>query len=324
MFLEQKDIIILLLFVVFLIIYNKKQINHFTVDNNVLNTIITEDKERMNMIGSVISDITEQNSITGKYTDTMPFLKNELIINRIIANDVNTKDITISENITINKDNSNLLFDFYPRYTIIPFYCQKSDYSDIPMKWVICNGITWYVHKIDKLLYSINKSNNMTDYDTVIVPDLRGKFILGMNDNNLGSTIITDLSKRQFNSTGGESMVKLNEYQLPPHQHRTWFFRNSSNAEPNGVEIKWSSIYNNKGLDDLDLNEVESSVQSLISDWQWSRRGIFDTGAYGDFGVKKTQPVPTTNSIGKQYDVNETASHNNVPPYHIMVFIMKL
>jgi hypothetical protein len=325
MFLDEKDIIILLLFVVFLIIYNKKQINNFTVDNNILNNIITEDKNKINMVASVVFDITKKNLITNKYTDTFPFLKNELIINRMMADNVTTKNINVTENITINKDYSTLLFDFFPRYAIMPFYCQKSDYSDIPKKWVICNGITWYIHKTDKTLYNMIKPSDqfINDYDVVVVPDLRGRFILGMNDNDMGVVLTDTLAPRPFNSIGGESMVKLNEYELPPHQHRTWFFRNSNIAEPNGTIIKWSSLYNGFGIEDLD-DSGDGNNRDDITLGDWNMRGIFDTAAYGDFGVRTAGPDPTTNNIGKQYDMNETAPHNNMPPYHIMVFIMKL
>lgn len=116
-------------------------------------------------------------------------------------------------------------------------------------------------------------------------PDLRGRFIISTgNGYNLGNT-------------GGTSSVQLQSNHLPSHNHVYWdtYFSEHGGRNPDG-----SKPFEHKGLQ---VRNLGLNVGMKRTDW--------DNSQYG-------QHRQTENNTSKN------DSHDNMPPYFALMFIMKL
>jgi microcystin-dependent protein len=120
-------------------------------------------------------------------------------------------------------------------------------------------------------------------------PDLRGRFVLG---SGTGS----GLTARTVGGTGGEEKHTLTTAELPAHNHAV--------SDP-GHSHYWSATRQLAGTDD---NNNTSELSK---------------------GDRSTQDVPTfyTNSTTTGISISNTgsgSSHENMPPFYVLAFIMKL
>lgn len=76
--------------------------------------------------------------------------------------------------------------------------------ADIPTGWVLCDGQTTYVD-----LNGVSKT----------VPDLRGKFVVGVGSGNIQGRPLTT---RNLGDTGGEENHTLDIKEIPSHSHTTF------------------------------------------------------------------------------------------------------
>lgn len=118
-------------------------------------------------------------------------------------------------------------------------------------------------------------------------PDLRSRFIYGGDGSNNGAT-------------GGEASVTLNVANIPSHGHlvRTW-------------------------------NNVNSGTPKVYRDGKWENytNGLFKPSGEWDAngGTKTTSPQ---NGLGDPAGTTDGTGgnqpHNNMPPYYVLAYIMKL
>lgn len=112
----------------------------------------------------------------------------------------------------IFKTNSNAINKFCPNGTqssIVPLgtvVAWSGDVTKIPEGWIICDG------------------NNGQSMNNIKIPDLRGRFILGINNDNITSGTNSDgspisISKNTLYNTGGEEKHTLNINEMPNHSH---------------------------------------------------------------------------------------------------------
>ncbi len=126
-------------------------------------------------------------------------------------------------------------------------------------------------------------------------PDLRGRFVLGSGANPL-------LTERTVGQSGGEESHTLTEAEMPSHNHNA----SGSTASAGAHTHTYSSGHNGSGG---------------ISN------GDQDSGEMGRFAN-----VNTTSSSGAHthtFNVNTSftgsgAPHNNLPPYYVLAFIMRI
>ena len=120
-------------------------------------------------------------------------------------------------------------------------------------------------------------------------PDLRGRFIYGYGGSGLGKTL---------NATGGNETHKLTEAEMPSHTHSMNNAGNHRYNRQNTNTFRYcvggdSSCRNKNFLSNPGGNTANTSTS---------------TGIY----------THTINSTGGN------GAHNNMPPYHVLSYIMKL
>ncbi len=135
-----------------------------------------------------------------------------------------------------------------------------------PTGWLFCDGSTI--------------SSQYTDLIEIVganTPDLRSRFVVGANPDN--SPINPDLTSCNLKDTGGEEKHKLNEAEMPKHNHQQYY--------PNQMD-------HHQGYPKKGFKAVYASDRNAA------------TG--GSAAMIKTG--------GNQ-------SHNNLPPYYALIYIIK-
>ena len=121
-------------------------------------------------------------------------------------------------------------------------------------------------------------------------PDLRGRFILG----NGGS--------RGINITGGEENVTLGVHQMPQHNHNV-----NGSTSTNGHHSHNSHIYKGFGSD----------CRNCSHNFQPLRGSDGHVETHGAGNHNHTFNVDSSHAGGNQ-------AHNNMPPFYVLTYIMKL
>jgi microcystin-dependent protein len=116
-------------------------------------------------------------------------------------------------------------------------------------------------------------------------PNLKGRFILGMGHG-------TNLTNRKLNEIGGKENHKLTIEEMPSHNHQ--------------IKLR-AACWNNGGCDDRII------PANGDGNGQWSDNKIRGTNQNN---VSKTTEL--INSSGSNQP------HNNMPPYYVLAYIMKL
>jgi microcystin-dependent protein len=120
-------------------------------------------------------------------------------------------------------------------------------------------------------------------------PDLRGRFVVGAGQGS-------GLSNRPVGQTGGAERVTLTEGQLPPHDHPI--------NDP-GHFHTWTASRQRAGIDDQNNTSELSKGDNWVADTMVKNT---DT---------KTTGITVQNAGGGQ-------SHENMPPFYALAYIMKL
>ena len=108
--------------------------------------------------------------------------------------------------------------------------------STIPSGWKLCDG-------------------------TNETPDLRGRFILGLNSSNNQNTT---LSVREMNQKEGNERITLDITQIPPHSHRYWDVRAAGGAGKNIESAAWNDN-RSKGMNDTEKTGGRDNVTQPIT-----------------------------------------------------------
>lgn len=129
-------------------------------------------------------------------------------------------------------------------------------------------------------------ARRMSDGVLINTPDLRGRFVLGYcPDTILGSNNAT-LSRNAIGNVGGEETNRLTELQLPAHKHGY---------------LNWRV----RGQNDSYRRSMKEGAGSSYT--------ILDTN-----GNNPSEPTMLTSDAG----IGQP--HNNMPPYYVLAYIMKL
>lgn len=139
-------------------------------------------------------------------------------------------------------------------------------------------------YPIDKSTGLVNKEWHLCD-GTNGTPDLRNRFIYGGDGTNNGAA-------------GGEANVTLQVANIPAHGHTASV--SNSGSHTHNVTTYSGDVYSANG-GRVSCNGVEQS------------RGSITTGS----GGSHTHSITINNTGGGQ-------PHNNMPPYYVLAYIMKL
>jgi hypothetical protein len=212
------------------------------------------------------------------------------------ANTTYIKDVVIDGSIKITNKNS-LLLDLLPKYIVVAWANRI-----VPLGWAICDGKR----------YSLNPEG-MAIENTIgdLTPDLRGRFILGVGIGKDEKN--NNMTERKYGDMGGEEGHELIEKELPAHSHRMdWRYIgcNGPNCLGGG---DWTSVDTSTG------NEMGWSDASNPREWP----------QYTDFKGGVLQPRTGTRFQGADNDYPnpaeyKTTPHNNMPPFVVLTYIMKL
>ena len=134
---------------------------------------------------------------------------------------------------------------------------------------------------------------------TNYTPDLSGRFILGAGEG-------ANLTKRELDETSGAETHKLSIAELPEHVHK---YKDRMDTEPWFNRDNNDYAFTNKGLVQVDTTSENNGLQN--GDWQhW--------GKENGRGARKIW--------GKICDTEKTGNnvpHNNMPPFYVLIYIMK-
>jgi microcystin-dependent protein len=174
--------------------------------------------------------------------------------------------------------------------------------TDIPDGWVLCNG-----------------SNN--------TPDLRGRFVLGSGQG-------VNLTNRELKQTGGTETHTLTVDELPPHNH---LYRYSiGEFGPNNGQTHRIDLLNRGGdPNESSENKTKSTsklfdAQGNLFDWGKDTRngaGANKTVASYSFGAYTSLHNDSQNNYYNNNNNNNRINqkpHNNMPPFYVLAYIMKL
>uniref|UniRef100_A0A6C0ADK2 Baseplate structural protein Gp10 C-terminal domain-containing protein n=1 Tax=viral metagenome TaxID=1070528 RepID=A0A6C0ADK2_9ZZZZ len=116
-------------------------------------------------------------------------------------------------------------------------------------------------------------------------PDLRGRFLLGQGKGD-------KLSERNFGDKGGEESHQLSSDEMPSHSHSLWISDKGTNK-----------------------NEyADNTPARIMMGDRWK-----NNSSYSNSG--KTKSNSSTKLV---QSTGGNKSHNNMPPYYVVVYIMRL
>jgi microcystin-dependent protein len=144
--------------------------------------------------------------------------------------------------------------------------------TSIPAGWALCNGQT------------VTSSAGTP----LITPDLRGRFILGVNSTQYTDTNGQVITSRTVGTTGGKEQHILTLSEMPSHRHsfgRDW----------------WGVGPDREGVDLGNVNDQGSSGPDESGKTTY-------TGGQG----------------GTSWTPGTTAPHENMPPFYVLAYIIKL
>ena len=214
------------------------------------------------------------------------------------------EDVNITGNLNVREDvNITGKFNLLPEGCILMW-----GQEEIPQGWVLCDGSAHlkkeFFSEISSELPRVIPNNFGIPVGSnnkyTITPNLGGRFVLGSgapdlvnnfpNDGGLVPTGYLNESNYNVNKTGGERRHELTLDELPDHQHYLPRDRGGSG------------------------NREHSYHPVLTIDF--AGRHLDDESHYIEDGEQKKRYTPC-------HGCNKDA-HNNMPPYHVLKYIMKV
>ena len=264
---------------------------------------------------------TSTSDITDMYKNDVTALRN---ITTMASNIISSKDtLDLKGSVQFNSlscsDNSPNI-NLFIRYMIISW-----NSSSIPTGWVLCDGSKYSSDLVNKHLIDNNYKLQSDPNGDIVTPDLRGRFIIGAGDINITtdnqpmfsafpdpndpnkyilSTVDTTVTI-PLNKNGGEIEHTITKDEIPPHTH------NYLVATANGVVFPPTSTH--------DFYNV--SIDHVYADG--TRIGTEYYTRTSNSNTKTT----VMNTDGGQIGINNNNPQtpiNNMPPYYVLYYIMKL
>ncbi len=319
-------ILVILVFIIIFLVYKKRNINKISEELDIKEDFYaTIDSTIVNSHYKLIE------SIRNISTTALNILQNRDIFT-IPAKTINVKNLTIDGKILLNNDSSML--HLLPKNIVIAFAG-----DNIPKGWVLCDGKT----------YSLDDNGNVKEDSLgTETPDLRGRFILGAGT-GIDIDGITNLTKRKWKDKDGEENHTLTIPEMPEHNHfvNVW--------SPGEMDSKYLYYHNDTVIYVDEANILVPSIYAKTIDYQlnWRLDNIILDRPYlmnrvfTDYWTvrlldvnKEKFPLEMTPAGGilnkgtgyikgganADYGHPEytTQPHNNMPPFYVLTYIMKI
>ncbi len=176
----------------------------------------------------------------------------------------------------------------------------SGDPTKLPTGWALCDG------------------QIVNGFQT---PNLSGKFILGFGKGKDSTN--KDLTERKMGDVGGEERVVLTEAEMPKHKHK---YDDRIANEPlrrnNDAEHDWAFNRIYDFIDRAKYAPALSGTYKSIGDWDtWYDETNNAWGANG--GVNNGRKIWGKKNVDTQ-ETGQNNSHNNMPPFYVLAYIIKL
>ena len=171
----------------------------------------------------------------------------------------------------------------------------------LPSNWKLCDGST---------------------YNSIVTPDLRGRFVLSSTtptSANGNIVLASGLSTRNVNATGGAETVALSLGQMPSHKHDVTAETGDGTVNKNAIDGGHSHS--------ISASSENTLVGGSVSNLSYN----FSPGASV---IASITGVLTANNVTSTYHnhtirVGETSkgsdnAHENMPPFYVLAFIMRV
>lgn len=352
MVLQINDVIgiILIIVIIIVITYKHSVKEHFTITSENIVSRYNLHISAVRNMAQLASKILTYDSKALKYTLYLP-INNINIGNLTVTTTEIVGDLNINNNFVASKINefeenpsSSSNFDIYPQFMIMP-WC---DMNKIPKNWFLCDG-SKYVYKMYETPTKYIKNDDDAFLDTSVdVPDLRNKFVLNVNNQTYTTEEdvinIIPIRTHRFNETGGVEKEILTSNHIPLHNHYFNLTTLNQDITFNQTLIDKSNIKTYLVSDDnypLTTKEIGSEYNNGKIDF----KNIGGT-PQGNIHIKnqdyriintlESANISTQNKTGDPYymlwDVStgdfkfnhKTDSHENMPPYYKLFYIIKL
>ena len=291
-----KDIVlIILVLIVLYLIYKTRNLEKLSIEVPTIETFETSLNTAINKKYSTdIQNLRDLSKAVDKiYTDsdntTIP--SNKIYLNNVVING------SIK---TINKN--QLLIDILPRYSIIAWATR-----DIPLGWAFCNGKRFKLDDTGKAYENLLG---------ILTPDLRGRFALGVgigkdDENN-------NMTERIYGAIGGDETHTLTLDEIPSHGH---------NLHINGETSISSFVLSSSTikLTDRQNHWYQSELNTKSRDNNTDNRLPVEIKKTG--GVIRPKTGKRRDGADQDYPdtaIYDTTPHNNMPPFVVLTYIMKL
>jgi microcystin-dependent protein len=235
-----------------------------------------------------IKNLYNEMKIINTIDDNYIPLPDEIKLNNVtVEGDVEIDgDLTLDDDIIFTNKN-NIVLALLPQYSIIAW---GTDKIAIPLGWAPCDG-----KKYSLSLGIYNEDNTLTGVQT---PDLKGKFILTVGKGKVNGI---NLTPRKYAEQGGIENVFLTNEQLPKHNHK--FAMNTTS------DLNYSIRASNKDTREFTCSESKEGKSSVnIDEEENIKINNYEYEAAKLLERRKLNPE----------------SHNNMPPYYVLIYIMKI
>ena len=302
MFENIKDIILIILVIIVIYLLYKTTFNEKFTDNSAeaaALAMVASNKQIINesvrnMYKTDIDAMRNLAQIAEKILTPNSFGVTDLLDTP--AKTVKINNLEVTDSIKFTNKNSSIL-EIFPRYMVIAWA-----YPDIPKGWALCDGkkyvLDFTITSTSTNYVRVPTPGEETEYipKWVQTPDLRGRFILGSGTGVIYNKVqdtyketTTPLTERKLNERDGVEKVALSIDEMPAHKH---YYAQAYGWEDNKLESK-----------DVTYPDDSGTSGNIFSNDQ------------AEYGASRT---PNTSSTGKN------KPHENMPPFYVLTYIMKL